>query len=455
MVAAADAGRSRLDAEPCPRSAMRPVVFVHGYSDSARGFATWRRLLTDAAHGPAFDVRVAEYRSLSNEIGIKDIAEAFDRALRLQAGLGAEEDFDAVVHSTGMLVVRAWLTTYPRRRDRLKHLIALAPATWGSPLAHKGRSWLGAVLKGSKSPFRPDFLEAGDEVLHGLELGSRFTWDLAHRDLFGDQEFYGPDASTPFVFTFVGTNDYGGLRRLVDAPGTDGTVRIAGTSLNSRKLTIDLTRPLDDPAWARIGPWKGATDVPVVRIDGLDHGTIMARPTPQLVQLVREALTVEREDQLMAWWMAAQRLDASSTMRTQWQQFVVRLVDERGDPITDYNLRLFDGREELVAFAADVHTNGRDRSLRNFHVDVTRLVERPIRQFRMQLVASSGTELVGYVGYGSGATPRPTVEVELDLAPLAAREVRFFYPFTTTMVEIRLNREPMPLDGESRLCRFA
>ena len=85
---------------------MRPVILVHGYSDTAQGFGPWRRLLGDSSQQPDFDVRVAEYKSLSNEISIKDIAEGFDRALRLQSGLGADEDFDAVVHSTGMLVIR-------------------------------------------------------------------------------------------------------------------------------------------------------------------------------------------------------------------------------------------------------------------------------------------------------------------------------------------------------------
>src|ERR1035441_4017414 len=49
--------------------------------------------------------------------------------------------------------------------------------------AHKGRTWLGALLKGGKNPLGPDFLNAGDHVLEGLELGSTFTWDLAHLDL--------------------------------------------------------------------------------------------------------------------------------------------------------------------------------------------------------------------------------------------------------------------------------
>lgn len=428
----------------------RPVVLVHGYSDSHRGFRVWKEILdTD------FDVRVASYKSLTNEISIKDIAEGFDRALRCQAGLDQDQDFDAIVHSTGMLVLRSWLTTYPRRKDRLKHLIALAPATWGSPLAHKGRSWLGSVFKGSKNILRPDFLEAGDGVLDGLELGSRFTWDLAHRDLFGAEVYYGSSRYTPYVFTFCGTEDYGGVRKIVNEPGTDGTVRLAGVALNSRKAIIDLTERPQDPKRAYFTGFKSVDDLPVVLIDGVNHGTIMSRPTPELVQLVRSGLKVGNKPAYDKWLREAERV-SSKGKDGPWQQFVVRLVDERGDPIPDYNVRLFEGRHELHDFTADVHAYSGDKSLRNFHVNVSELADQKFTNLRMRLIASSGTQLVGYVGYGNGtgASPHPTMEVVLDITNLVTGDTKLFYPFTTTLVEIKLNREPLPLNGESRLCRI-
>src|SRR5262249_7697423 len=98
---------------------------------------------------------------LTNEITIKDIAEGFDRALRTHCGTDKDQPFDAIVHSTGMLVLRCWLTTNPIGRQRLKLLIGLAPATFGSPLAHKGRGFIGAIFKGNRV-LGPDFLEAGD-----------------------------------------------------------------------------------------------------------------------------------------------------------------------------------------------------------------------------------------------------------------------------------------------------
>ena len=184
----------------------RPIVLVHGYSASGSSFDKWKDVLQSLGYASE-SVHVCTYKSLTNEVTIRDIAEGFDRALRIQSGLNEGEEFDAIVHSTGMLVVRAWLVSRADRRDRLKHLIGLAPATFGSPLAHKGRGWLGAIFKGNKER-GPDFLEAGDLILDGLELASRFTWDLAHADLLGDTPVYGPNSDTPYAFVFCGTLDF-------------------------------------------------------------------------------------------------------------------------------------------------------------------------------------------------------------------------------------------------------
>ncbi|MSO56976.1 MAG: hypothetical protein EXQ55_08670, partial [Acidobacteria bacterium] len=229
----------------------------------------------------ATTIHLGNYVSLSNEITIKDIAEGFDRALRLSK-LRKDEPFDAVVHSTGMLVVREWLAgtigaadrpeVAQERQGRLKHLIGLAPATYGSPMAHKGRSWLGAMFKGGKQP-GPDFMEAGDLVLSGLELGSSYTWDLAHRDFLVDPAVYGRSSSTPYAFIFVGLEDYGWLKRTTTEPGTDGTVRWSGVGFNSRKIRMDLTVEPTRKQRITIEPWKNAA-VPLRFVPALNHGSI-------------------------------------------------------------------------------------------------------------------------------------------------------------------------------------
>jgi pimeloyl-ACP methyl ester carboxylesterase len=229
----------------------RPLILIHGYSADGLDFKPLVNALQDKGLA-AEDINIGNYVSLNNEVTIKDIAEGLDRAFRLNNLLKGDEPFDAIVHSTGMLVIRSWLTNYGAdvhsntRLKRLKHLIGLAPATWGSPQAHKGRTWLGALVKGSRN-VGPDFLNAGDQVLDGLELGSQFTWNLAHADLLGDQPHYGTGTDTPYVCVFIGNRPYAGLASVANDPGTDGTVRWAGCALNTRKIVVDLTRtPIGD-----------------------------------------------------------------------------------------------------------------------------------------------------------------------------------------------------------------
>ena len=456
--------------------ARNPVVLVHGYSDQGESFGTWK----EALKGAGFDVstvHTCSYRSLTNEVTIKDIAEGFDRALRIQAGLKNDEPFDAIVHSTGMLVIRSWLTTYPKRHRRLKRLIGLAPATFGSPLAHKGRSWLGAIFKGNKEA-GPDFLEAGDLVLDGLELGSKFTWDLAHEDLVGSKQYYGEGTDTPYVFIFCGTSGYRGLAGLVDDPGTDGTVRLAGTAMNIRKINIDLTRDpakeaREDEERAEV-PRPKNVDAPMYPVKGKDHGTIMSDPGRKLVSLVTKALGVEDAAGYDAWKADAQRATAVALDDVdEWQQFVVRAVDERGDAITDYNLQLTTEKTRgwlfkgTKAFDAHVHVYSGNSSFRCFHVNLTDLYKREMNTLKMRMIASSGSALVGYHGLGSekiklkrGVASEDSSgkwDAQLDLSQyLDDPAFTFFYPFTTTLIELKLNREPMPLDvtKKNEVCWF-
>jgi pimeloyl-ACP methyl ester carboxylesterase len=439
----------------------RPVVLVHGYSDRGESFAVWKRAL----EAGGLKTEVCSYETLVNEVLLKDIAEGFERALREQTGLEDGEPFDAIVHSTGMLVLRAWLTTYDARRDRIKHLIGLAPATFGSPLAHKGRSWLGAIFKGRKE-LGPDFLEAGDQVLDALELASAATWRLAERDMIGDQATYGRSSRTPYAFVFVGNRGYTGLKSLFSEPGTDGTVRWAGCPLNSRKFVLDLTRDPSRPTAigrAEVAPCCNA-DVPLHFVDGLDHSTILSKPSQELVDLVVSALAVGSSEQYDAWLRSARaRSSAARDKVDQWQQFILRAVDERGDPIHDYHAQLLTGEGARIGpFHADVHAYSSDKSYRAFHVNLTQLGERP-RRMKLRLLASAGTQYVGYTGFGSeklpveGGPPDPQGkwDAQLDLSAIIGDEkLRFFFPFTTTLIELKLNREPLPLSGENRLMWF-
>lgn len=478
----------------------RPIVLIHGYSAGGLDFSEICKQL-NARGIEAIDINVANYVSLNNEITIKDISEGLDRALRNKPALNAGQEFDAIVHSTGILVIRSWLTNYGaavghnNRLKRLKHLIGLAPATWGSPQAHKGRTWLGAMVKGNREP-GPDFLNAGDQVLDGLELGSRFTWDLAHLDLLGDAPYYDKGADTPYVCVFIGNTPYTGISSVANDPGTDGTVRWSGCGLNTRKISIDLTRtPIgeDGKPTSRVSitPWAGRVDIPMIPVDGKNHATLISDPDKTMMDLIRDFLDIADESSYDAWLQRAQANGEAAKARMMvnpgkdaaglggdikqffghlfheaetpmegWQQFVVRARDERGDPVTDYIVDVLrkDGDKwvEFVEMYTDVHAYGADPSFRCFHMRLPEGISERKIPLQIRVTASSGTALMAYQGYGSDdsgkamtATAGPVV---IDVNGLG--DASLFYPFTTTLVEIIINREPSPLDKVSDIFKF-
>jgi hypothetical protein len=454
-----------------------PVVFVHGYSDKGASWAAWREILRRRLGLNDADMRTCTYVSLNNEVTVKDLAEAFDRALATQGGLDPDAPFDAMVHSTGMLVVRSWLAADPLRGKRLKRLIALAPATFGSPLAKQGRSWLGAVFKGNKQ-LGPDFLQAGDRILDNLELASSFTWRLAEEDVFTTPPRYDGGPETPYVFVFCGTGTYSGLREIVNKPGTDGTVRRAGCGLSVRAIELDMTekgmvarRTATDPAGTEDPrPHRVVADkwldvlIPVHLVgdpaapDEVNHATILKNPPAELQDLViaafeMTAVASDADAGYRAWLEKADAEGRFKRIPEQYQQFIIHAVDERGDPITDYNLQLFrgDGVEAQIAqFDAEVDVYSSDPSYRCFHVDVADLVPQQGRVspgLTIRIIASSGTPYVGYIGHGYEEQIEPgSWDASLHFEGAALDQIAFFRPYTTTLVRLYLERQVFPPD---------
>jgi hypothetical protein len=435
-----------------------PLVLVHGYASSGNAYVKWRDAFI-AAGRKVTDIFVGNYITLTNEVTIDDIANGFNHALH-EKGLD-RTPFDAIVHSTGMLVVRSWLTASNpavSRRGLLKHLVALAPATFGSPIAAKGRSLLGRIFIGSKDLFGPDFLESGDLVLSDLELGSQFTWHLAHKDLI-DTKLYGPDNDTPYVFVFDGTNDYGKLAEIfdrTDQEGTDGVVRWSGVALNCRKITLNLGV---SNGGVQMSDFSNLLDIPLIPVAGVHHNQIMSEPPDELIALVLKALDVNSKDDfanfhnnLVANANVVQQGKAALQGQN-WQQFMVRARDNYGAPITDYSIEILaraaDNTDTLIPeFEADVHPFAADNSFRCFHVKLDELKGKiEGKRLIARIIAKTGTRLVGYQGFGSNQTEAatPDLGVELDISTFDGRipGKSLFFPFTTTLIEIVLNREPI------------
>ena len=122
--------------------------------------------------------------------------------------------------------------------------------------------------------------------------------------------------------------------------------------------------------------------------------------------------------------------------------------------------------EPLRSFTFDVHPYKEDPSYRAFHVNLTELDEhRRGGPLKLRLTAPSGTRLVAYHGINSetftpesvrreDANPDAVWDAQLDLTSHLPEGTHLFRPYTTTLVEIRLNREPMPPEGPADIAKF-
>ena len=231
------------------------LLIVHGYSDGSTSFTALGDFLVKQGVYSHADVFYLDYSSMDDQATFHDFADKLDTDHRLRLN---GQRVDVVCHSTGSLVVRAWLALHAERNRRRKldeacpidRLLCFAPANFGSDLAGLGQSFLGKFRTTffNSNSHKGDFLESGKEVLRGLEPASPFQWDLSFNyDLHGRRSYFREkrkESQRCYPFVFAAGEAYGGVEaKLVKqrgALGTDGTVRIAGTSLNTRACSLDF-----------------------------------------------------------------------------------------------------------------------------------------------------------------------------------------------------------------------
>jgi hypothetical protein len=328
-------------------------------------------------------------------------------------------------------------------------------------------------------------------VLDGLELASEYTWDLAHKDMLGPTPLYDKGDGTPYVAVFIGNEPYSGISAVANSPGCDGTVRWAGCALDTRKVMLDFRRhaqldPADPTKRVLISDWSSERlAAPLIAVDGQNHGTIIADPRPEVVSLVHDFFGIKNEDGYDAWETRAlafgapskAKMDQSDGMRdgAGWQQLWIHMVDDHGDGVTDYNIQVFfgdalmesdDPEKECVKVIADTYSN--DNSYRCFYIHLTQeMLELQTHNKKMwlELIASSGSTLIEYEAYTSSANDplRLAIDshdatvnkpVKMDITALTEGGASLFYPYTTTLMEVFVEREPMPLGTVSSLFTF-
>lgn len=432
------------------------LVIVHGWSDNADSFDLIAQRIT--ARGGVQDIatiRLADYVSLNDTVTYADLRVAMMTAWRAQGLPMSPRSVDVIVHSTGALVTRDWMTTYfTPSSNPIWRLVMLAPANFGSPLATTGRSLIGRIVKGFNSdhPF-----QTGTQILKGLELASPYSWQLALRDRFDTANtWYG--SGRVLCTVLVGTSGYSGIRAIANKPGGDGTVRVSTANLNPAYLLADFTGDPQHPAWNLVN-YQGRTAF--LRIAGENHATI-AQGGDQAGTLDRvlQALAVQDAafnafaDQCDNDSAAARATAAGDEFTQGYQNTVIHLTDNLEQPVLDYVIEAYvpkpgadtsvpdnldDATTQYVQekIIADAHAYADDESRRALLFNCTRLKSELIdagRKMEISVTASPQVE-AGSAGYQTFGY-HDIGGILLDPGQLG----RLFAPDRTLLVDMRIPR---------------
>jgi pimeloyl-ACP methyl ester carboxylesterase len=451
------------------------LLIVHGYSDGSTSFTGLGDFLVKHGVYAATDVFYLDYSSMDDEATFHDFADKLDADHRSRLN---EERLDVICHSTGSLVVRAWLALHAERNRRreldeacpVDRLLCFAPANFGSDLAGLGQSFLGkfrTTFFNSHSR-REDFLESGRAVLRGLEPASPFQWDLSFNyDLHGGSSYFREtrkESQRCYPFVFAAGEAYGGVEaKLVKQRamlGTDGTVRIAGTSLNTRGCSLDFRSTRTTLIWWQKNKFN---HIPFAVFAGFNHGSIINPATPGFMEpdgpgaMALAILKGKRSTTLEEYGHMARTFDEVSERnyarmpaerQTRYQQFFFRVRDDVDHLVEDYFIDFYvmgkdDKPHEALTlkfdedFESQVTTHSTTKSHRVIMMNCSKLGE-----FHQQLKAE-GAKLVLEV---TGVSPLPDVRymksafVAYDPTAPPTNDPDLLYPNTTTLVDVILNR---------------
>lgn len=427
-----------------------PLLIIHGWSDHSHSFQPLANLLQQQLNKDIHLFDLADYLSMDDEITFDDIVTAMEHAWHKNQLPTQPYSVDVVVHSTGSLVIRDWLCrNFSPENCPIKHLVMLAPANFGSPLAHKGQAFIGRILKG----FAGDKLfQVGEKILQGLELASPYSWELAQQDRFGIQDFYGPGKVLCTVL--VGNSGYTGISAAANQPGTDGVVRIATANMNCTLLEADFSENPHQPSYY-FRESKGITAFGIMADE--DHTSITARNesprNPLTIASIVGGLTVTDKDFITWCTQLAEltnnvMLDGQQNPYTHSYQNSVFLVENQfGEHIQDYFLEFYAPNAEQGWFAqtfhqdviTDVHICSQDKGYRSLYINYTMLHQQFNKSWEhmcLSLTALPEFSRNGNVGY------RTFTDDDIGAIHFSRDQVaKLFAPNRTVLTRIIIRRE--------------
>lgn len=430
------------------------IVLLHGWSDRSESFKPLVRELGKLGLHGIVPIYLGDYVSMDDDVTFDDIVEAMQAAWK-KAGLPTTpRSVDVIVHSTGALVIRHWMTSrFEPETNPVRRLLMLAPANFGSHLAHKGVSFLGRIVKGFRSE---RLFHTGEKILRGLELASPFTWELARKDRLQDgARWYGPDRVLATVL--VGTDGYGGISAAANTNGSDGTVLVSTANLDPAFVRFDFA---SDPAQPRMDVLAANGRTAFCRLPRENHATIACKDggpkNPATLQLIRQALSVD-DAGFEAHCMALATLNAQHRRAEQgkaytqgYQNMVIHVEDDHGRPVRDYFVEVFAKQqtkdavdERLTAIVqrdvmASVHVNRVDGAFRSLKMNCDVLQSQLVRSMRplhLSITAHPEIRDTGSVGYSTIAY-KDIGSIKIDINDLG----RIFAEDRTLFVQLVIKR---------------
>lgn len=434
---------------------MGTLVIVHGWSDSSKSFGNLSNQLADWFGSPPLQIHLADWISLQDDVTYADLVEAMDRAWQAMNLPRTPRSVDIVTHSTGALVVRDWMTRFFTPASvPIMRLLMLAPANFGSPLAHTGQSFLGRVIKG----WNKFIFQTGTQVLKGLELGSPYTVQLAQRDLFDSANtWYG--AGKVLATVLVGNTGYDGIEAIANERGGDGTVRISTANLNAHQLVITLDQKQQAQRWS-YQQSNGAIGFAI--IDRENHSSIVLKGSKSsaplnpdvTLALIQQALRVTDNDYQPAGGSFAwqQQLDAATheslSNTPRMQNLITHVQDNLGQDVMEYLVQLYRKINSDRAFEGQlyekvirsVHPYGGNTSYRSLYLSIDEL-DRVLAKFQTPMLYLSLSaypvfkpprQPVGYTAVGPG---------DIDGLGVPAADIpQYFSPHRSLIVQVRIQR---------------
>jgi len=475
------------------------VVFVHGWS--VTNTDTYGRLperLTNegARHGLTIEtkeIHLGRYISFHDEVRVKDIARAFEAAVRDKDQLGpllaGGHRFVCITHSTGGPVIREWWRRYYQSSGApvcpMSHLIMLAPANYGSALAILGKGKLSRMNSWFKG------VEPGQGVLDWLALGSAPAWKLNEAWIKRGAKHIGPKGVFPFVITgqSIDRKFYDSLNSYTGELGSDGVVRVAAANLQANYVRLVQQAPVPMPGEAgqyhapelKLDKNLSAAKTPLRIVKDASHsgndkgiiksvraaaGTKKNQPT---VDAIFSCITVKTKGDYSA---VAEAFDAASAQVQQEERLeveskifrektyfihdsfsmvVFRVTDHEGYPVSDFDLMLTAGSDSdpnhlPKGFFADRQLNSINRNTVTYYINHSimtgceavyyREKNKPDVVVRPRLV---GTK---FLGFQIVARPDEGFARYMPCSITASTDVlkAVIAPNATTMVDIVLRR---------------